>query len=183
MGDWKTLAQRTVHETAWIKLIEKKFLNHNGTPLTYTYMELQHPSVIVMATDENGAVWMCKKYYPTVGQTMWSSVAGFTDGDEPLEAAKRALHEETGVESDDWESLGESYALIGAANAHYFLFLARNCKQAGEATDKLEDLRDGKFLPIKTIRTILRNKEQMDFANITALYRYLETLDKKGAIV
>ncbi|HVZ58394.1 MAG TPA: NUDIX hydrolase [Patescibacteria group bacterium] len=48
------------------------------------------------------------------------------EGEKPLEAAKRELLEETGLQSDDWELFRE-YSSVGKIIWPMFFYIARNC--------------------------------------------------------
>lgn len=53
------------------------------------------------------------------------------DGEDPLESAKRELHEETGYESDDWELFNEQIP-SGKIEWVSHTFIARNCRVTGD---------------------------------------------------
>lgn len=56
------------------------------------------------------------------------------EGEEPLEAAKRELEEETGLTSDNWE-LFESFnpgRALGKTDYPVYFFIARDCKKTRE---------------------------------------------------
>lgn len=59
--------------------------------------------------------------------------AGYIEkGEEPIEAAKRELLEETGYESDELIHMGGFYQDQGCSGAYNHYFLALNCKKVDE---------------------------------------------------
>jgi ADP-ribose pyrophosphatase len=78
---------------------------------------------IVARTPQNQFICFRQTKYATPGVSL-ATVGGYVDeGEDPLEAAKRELLEETGYRAPTWIALG-SYAVDGnrgAGNAHLFL--------------------------------------------------------------
>jgi ADP-ribose pyrophosphatase len=50
-------------------------------------------------------------------------------GEEPLEAARRELREESGLESDDWELLFHHPRTMGRIAYNAYCYIARDCRQ------------------------------------------------------
>jgi len=62
-------------------------------------------------------------------------------GEEPLEAAKRELLEETGFAGEDWLQIGEVFPNPSIQSNRCFTFLATNCKKVSETNfDTTEDI-------------------------------------------
>lgn len=69
---------------------------------------VEHPdSVAVVAVDGHNRVLMIRQYRHPAGKFLWELPAGLCDqaGEQPLEAARRELAEETGLRAARWSTL------------------------------------------------------------------------------
>jgi predicted NUDIX family NTP pyrophosphohydrolase len=170
MSDWKTLKSEIVYETPWIKVHRDEVLNQNGTPLTYSYMELQNSSVFIVAANSAGEILMQQVYRYTIDQKVWEIPAGYSEPDEDiLVAAKRELAEETGYTSNDWHHLGRIYQSIGTGRIPIDIFLARDIEASGDATDAEEDITNHTFMSTEQLDSMIVSGELMDCPVITAI--------------
>lgn len=170
MSNWETLNSEIVYETAWIKVRRDEVLNQNGKPLTYSVVELNHPSVFIVAVNSNGKIFLQRVYRYTVDKEMWEIPAGHSDGQDLLVAAKRELMEETGLESDDWTNLGTFYQAAGIGNIPFAAFLARNVRPGIGERDDEEPILESDFKTIAEIEQMIATGEFLDSPVITALY-------------
>ncbi len=88
------------------------------------------------------------------------------EGEAPLDAAKRELLEETGMESDDWE-LFYTLDLLRFPRIDYYIhiFLARNCrKSAGQSLDNGERITVEEVSMDDFLRKLGTSKERMGTA-------------------
>lgn len=159
MPDWKTLKSETVYETPWFKINRDEVLNHNGRPMTFSYLELRHPSVSIIATDKEGRILLQHNYRHNIKQTVWEIPAGHSDGQDLLTAGKRELQEETGLASHDWEDLGMFYIGPGIGNIQQKYFLARNVYPVDGERDADEQITEQRFFTIDEIEAMLNRNE------------------------
>lgn len=159
MKKWQVNLSDIVYETPWFKIHRDEVLNQNGTPLTYSYMELQNHSVGIMAMDRQNRILLQKNYRYTIDRSVWEIPAGFSDGEDLLVAAKRELMEEAGLASDEWTSLGNFYIAPGVGNIQQHYFLAKNVHAAEGERDPDEPISDQAFFALDDIeRMLLRNE-------------------------
>ncbi|MCR2827033.1 NUDIX domain-containing protein [Microbacterium sp. zg.Y909] len=120
---WQTRATREVYGNRWIRVREDAVTGPAGRGI-YGVVEMRHPAVFVVAVDDEQRVCLVAVDRYTVGASL-EVPAGGSDGEDPLDAARRELAEEAGVTASDWESLGVMSALNGIAVAPEHVFLAR----------------------------------------------------------
>jgi 8-oxo-dGTP pyrophosphatase MutT (NUDIX family) len=159
MADWQTESSEIIHETPWLKLRRDQLRNHNGKPMTYTYVELHHPGVAIIAMDIGGKILLQRNYRPTIKETVWEIPAGHSDGQDLLTAAQRELQEETGLASDDWLELGTFNIASGIANSLQRYFLARNVYPVSGDRDEEEQITDQQFFSVADIEAMLKRGE------------------------
>lgn len=97
-----------------------------------TYEGLKRPdSVEIIAVKANKIV-LARQEQPALAPFHGLFAGRVDQGEEPLEAAKRELLEESGLESDDWELLKVYEPLMTKIEWRSHLFVARSSKKVQE---------------------------------------------------
>ncbi len=128
---WKTNSSKIVFQNSWISLREDEVTTPSGKPGKYTYLEAK-PFVIVVAIDNNELVMIKQYRYPVKKTLLEFPAGGFDHNEQPLDAAKRELKEETGYEATNWKYIGEFYELTSVSKQEGHLFLATWLKDTRE---------------------------------------------------
>ncbi len=142
MKPWKTLARRTI-------LLHSKFLvvEEHAVELPDGHIIADWPWIItpdyinVTAMTEAGLFLCFRQTKYSVEGTSLAVVGGYLEpGEDPLEAAKRELREETGYEAAEWLALG-CYPVDGNRGAGLaYPFLATGARRVSEIhADDLEE--------------------------------------------
>lgn len=169
MQSWQTKSSEIVYETPWIKVRRDEVFNHNGTPLTYSVIETQHPSVFIIALNSDGKVLLEYNYRYTIHQESWELPAGHTDGEDSLTAAKRELREETGFISDEWTDLGVVYQAVGVAKMPMHVCIARNVQIADTTPQETdEQIIKYQFFAPEEVDQLIRDGEIISAGEIAA---------------
>lgn len=139
---WKTIARKTILDHGRHLSVESHTIQLPDGELIENWPWVIVPDAVIVLAETRDGKYVCfrqTKY--AVEGTSLAPVGGLIDPDEqPIEAAKRELLEETGYSSDDWIDLG-SYVLepnrgVSVAN----LFLARGAEKIADPdSDDLED--------------------------------------------
>lgn len=139
---WKTLSKETI-------LSHNKFLsveNHvvelpDGHIIPdWAWVKIPNAAIVLAVTEDQQFLCFRQTKYAVDGITLATVGGMIEENEDPLEAAKRELLEETGYAAEEWVCLGK-YILDpnrGVADMH--LFLALGAKLVAEpVVDDLED--------------------------------------------
>lgn len=123
---WKTLSSTYIHKGPWATLRTDKCEMPDGR-IVEDYYVLEYPNwVNAVAITEAGKVLMVRQYRHAAKIVSLEIPGGvIDDGEEPLEAMRRELLEETGYQFDDIELLNSVYANPSTANNKTFCYLAK----------------------------------------------------------
>lgn len=165
---WTTRATRTVYENRWIRVREDDVTGPHGDGI-YGVVRMQHPAVFVVALDDDERVCLVELERYTTGRSI-EIPAGGSDGEDPLEAARRELREETGVTARTWEHLGRMNALNGIADAPEHVFLARDlCVSDAAASQREEGIEAVRWEPFAAALEMIADGRITDGETIAAL--------------
>ena len=120
LRSWPVTASVDLHRDDWLVALRSDTIHRPGHPEeTFARVVLEHPgAVIVLAVDHDEQVACVRQYrHPATG-TFLELPAGLrnSDGEDPLETAKRELLEEVELEATEWREL---FALWPSAGPHH----------------------------------------------------------------
>ena len=166
----KQLSSENVFDGVLLHVYKDKIELPNGNTSTREYIKHQGAVCVVPVTDEMEVIAVCQYRYP-IGRVTIEIPAGKLDkGEDILDAAKRELSEETGVESADIEYMGGLYPSVAYTDEIIHMYLAKNLKYGEAHTDEDEFINvvkiplkefvqmvmDGKIQDSKTMAAILK---------------------------
>lgn len=124
-GPWKIKSTTAKYKSELIDLYEDEVIKPNGEPGTYSTVCVK-PGVSVLPVDEEGSVYLARDFRYAVGRECVEAVAGAIDeGEPPVDAARRELKEELGIEAADFVELGIVDPMPSLVDSPSHLFLAR----------------------------------------------------------
>lgn len=119
-------------------------------------------AVAVVALDTDGRVAMVEQYRHSVGRRLLELPAGLLDihAEPELDAARRELYEEAGLEADTWAVLVDLVTSPGFAEEAVRVFIARGLHEVErpEAEDEEADM-DLRWVPLAEARAAVMRGE------------------------
>ncbi len=114
----------------WLRVWQDRVRLPNGVEISDFYRIEMPDWVQVFALTADGRVPMVEHYKHGGGTVSLELPAGYVErGETPEEAARRELHEETGVAATDWRYLGRYFLDGNRGCGASHIFLARHARQ------------------------------------------------------
>ena len=103
---WQTRAVRQIYQNPWICVEECDVLRPDGKPGIYGLVHPRSVATGIIATEEDGTIWLVGQYRYALGRYSWEIPEGGADPKKDIrEEAARELKEETGLTARNWEHL------------------------------------------------------------------------------
>ncbi len=129
------------YKNKWIEVVEDQVVRPDGAPGIFGVVKMIE-GVSVLPLDEEGYVYMTEEFHYAIGIEDVETASGGIDGnEEPVEAAKRELKEELGIEAQEWIDLGLVNPFTTIIKSPQKMFLARKLtfgKDNQEATENIK---------------------------------------------
>ena len=168
---WKKLSSRMVWENDWMGVYEDDVINPGGGRNLYGHIRFKNRAVAIVPLDDDGNTWLVGQDRYTLGEWSWELPMGGAPLDEdPLDAAKRELREETGLTATDWSELMRLHTSNSITNEVGVVFVARKLTQGATEFEETEDLEIRK-LPLAEAIAMARSGEITDAISVAALLR------------
>lgn len=168
----KVETENVVNFGGYYQVITDKVITPAGTEGKYHVVKMR-PFSIIIPIDAAGMIYMVKQHRYTIDKISLEVPMGFSEGQHPLEAAKRELEEETGLSSEAWYELGVIYEANGIANIPGFIFVAKDVRPVANPTRDPEDkdMIEVEKYPISQVEMMIGDGTILDSVTISAFSR------------
>ena len=138
---WQILSSKEQYDNKWINVTEHQVLNPAGNPGIYGVVHFKNMAVGVLPLDEENYTWLVGQYRFPLNRYSWEiPEGGCPEGEEPLDAAKRELEEETGLRANNYTQLITMHLSNSVCDEYAIVYLARGLSQHTAAPEETEQL-------------------------------------------
>ena len=166
----KTLNSKVVYEGKVVTVLKADVEVADGYK-SFREVILHSGGVVVAALKDSDIILLVKQYrYPLKHVNLELPAGKLEIGEDPNEACKRELEEETGYRAKVWKSLGYINTTPGICTEKLYLYLAKDLEFVGEHPDEGEILKCCEY-NLKDVFDMIQNGEINDAKTICALSR------------
>ena len=169
---WQSVSTRIVYDNPWIRVREDEVVRPDGQPGIYGVVHFKNVAVGILAV-EDGMLHLVGQYrYPLERYSWEIPEGGCAEGEDPLQAARRELEEETGLRARRWTKMGEAHLSNSVSDELAVWFLAEGLEQGErrpEGTERLQVRR----VSLKDARALVETGEITDAISLLAIQQYL----------
>jgi 8-oxo-dGTP pyrophosphatase MutT (NUDIX family) len=177
---WQTLSRQLIYENPWINLTEFQVLNPAGKPGIYGVVHFQNQAVGVVPY-EAGYIWLVGQYrYPLQRYSWEIPEGGGAYHEPPVEAAKRELREETGLQAAHYEPLLEMHLSNSVSDEWGIVYLATGLTQGEADPEETEELRVRK-ISLADAYAEVEARQITDSLSVAAIYK-LALMQAQGTL-
>ncbi|MDX1507624.1 MAG: NUDIX hydrolase [Woeseiaceae bacterium] len=168
---WKRLSSKTIYENPWIRVLEDHVINPRGGENQYGHVQFRNVAVAIVPLDDEDHTWLVGQHRYTLGAYSWELPMGGAPLDEdPLDAAKRELQEETGLRAAQWSELMRLHTSNSVTDELGIVYVARELTGGETAFDDTEVL-DARRLPLAEAIGMAQRGDITDAISVAALLR------------
>jgi len=177
---WETLTSRVVFQDSFKHLEVQKCRLPNGTILSNYYVDRYHDWVNVVALTPDRKFIFVRQYRHALGEITIETAAGTLDPgeDNPDEAAKRELLEETGFHPGTMHKLGELAPNPALQDNLVHIYLAENCVNSGKQKLDPHEIIDVVLMTAAEVREGIIKGTFKHALGLVAILLYFQSLEK-----
>jgi ADP-ribose pyrophosphatase len=168
---WITIESNSIYDNPWINLTEHQVMNPSGGRGIYGVVHFKNRAIGVLPLDEDGYTFLVGQWRYALGQYSWElPEGGGAMNEDPLEAAKRELLEETGFTAQQWTPILRMHLSNSVTDEESLVYLATGLT-AGVAQPEETEALQLKKIHFSTLLEMVQNGEITDSITVAAVLK------------
>jgi ADP-ribose pyrophosphatase len=174
----KETSRETVFQSKHFR-VDRVTIERNGRTFVKDFIE-RVSSVHIIPYTKDDELYLEWQYRDLLKKVSLEVIGGkMREGDEPLEAAKRELHEETGLTANNWKKIGV-LNLSGNIKQAIYVFAATDIEEGEKNLDE-DELIETVKIPLNEVVYRMQNGEMSDSSHIASIFLF-KHLREEGKI-
>ncbi|MDD9898395.1 MAG: NUDIX hydrolase [Candidatus Melainabacteria bacterium] len=166
----RTIRSQILYKGKFLDFMEDHVEIEVEPPMQASRQYFVHPGGVCVVPIIDDQIALIKQFRSPVGEIIYEIPAGKLDGKEdPFQAAKRELQEETGYSSTNWIDLGFIYPCPGYSTERLYIYLALDLVAGDQQLDHGEFV-ELEMMPLKHTHELIHQGQIPDAKTIAALF-------------
>lgn len=158
-NNWETLTDEVVYDNPWLKLHHRDVINPAGKPGIYGLVSFKNKAIGIVPLDADNNLYLVGQFRYPLNEYSWEiPEGGGPMNEDPLEAARRELKEETGLVADSWQQFARIHTSNSATDEEGFLYLAEGLQQFEQEPEDTEALQVKKVPLTEAVAMVMRSE-------------------------
>src|SRR5918912_605645 len=168
---WQTLHSKQVYDNAWISVREDAVIRPDGEQGIYGVVHFKNIAIGILAVEDDFICLVGQYRYPLEQYSWEIPEGGCAEGEDPLDAAKRELEEETGLRARVWKKMGEAHLSNSVSDEQAIWYLATELTQGEHRPEGTEQLQIRRVTFQEALAMAL-NGQITDALSLLAILKY-----------
>lgn len=178
---WQIIKEELVYDNPWISLHHFDVINPSNKSGIYGKVHFKNVAIGIVPIDDAGNTWLVGQYRFTLNAYSWEiPEGGGPQSEDPLEAAKRELLEETGLKATHWKEILCMHLSNSVTDEYSIVYVATGLSQHQSTPEDTEQLVIKK-LPFADALNLAMTGNITDAVSVAALLK-VHVLMQKGII-